>query len=156
MSKNIGFISTRFAGTDGVTLEANKWSEVLEEAGHRCFWFAGELDKDPERRFHVAEGHFQDEQNTRINDKIFGTKSRKASVTKRIHAYLELNGFYLVVMDGFLSKTEVKRVRDILDNPKEREKMADQNYAIVKRHYCCEVLRGKLNFPLTNFVRTEL
>ena len=90
MVKRIGFISTRFAGTDGVTLEANKWSEVLEKAGHECFWFAGELDKDPEKSFHVAEGHFQDEQNKRINDRIFGTKFRKASVTERIHALRSL------------------------------------------------------------------
>ena len=42
--KNIGFVSTRFAGIDGVSLEASKWSEVLEQNGHNCFWFAGELD----------------------------------------------------------------------------------------------------------------
>ncbi len=90
MGKNIGFISTRFAGTDGVTLEANKWAEVLNKCGHRCFWFAGELDKDPGQSFHVAEGHFQDEQNRRINDSIFGTKFRKASVSERIHALRSL------------------------------------------------------------------
>ncbi len=73
-----------------MTLEANKWAEVLEKAGHQCFWFAGELDKDPEKSFHVAEGHFQDEQNKRIHDRIFGTKFRKASVTERIHALRSL------------------------------------------------------------------
>jgi glycosyltransferase involved in cell wall biosynthesis len=86
MGKNIGFISTRFAGTDGVTLEANKWAEVLEKAGHNCYWLAGELDTDPEKSLHVAEAHFLDEQNKRINDSIFGKKLRKASVTERIHA----------------------------------------------------------------------
>jgi hypothetical protein len=34
MGKNIGFVSTRFAGTDGVTLESSKWSQVLENIGH--------------------------------------------------------------------------------------------------------------------------
>ncbi|MCG6918228.1 MAG: glycosyltransferase family 4 protein [Deltaproteobacteria bacterium] len=86
MAKRIGFVSTRFAGTDGVTLEANKWAEVLEKAGQDCFWFAGELDKDPQKSFHVAEGHFLDEQNTRINASVFGKKLRKASVTEKIHA----------------------------------------------------------------------
>jgi len=86
MAKRIGFVSTRFAGTDGVTLEANKWAEVLEKAGHESFWFAGELDKEPEKSFHVAEGHFLDEQNTRINASVFGKKLRKASVTEKIHA----------------------------------------------------------------------
>ena len=38
----IGFISTRFHGTDGVSLEAAKWAEVFEKyLGHECFWFAG-------------------------------------------------------------------------------------------------------------------
>ena len=86
MAKRIGFVSTRFAGTDGVTLEANKWAEVLEKAGHECFWFAGELDKEPQKSFHVAEGHFLDEQNTKINASVFGKKLRKASVTEKIHA----------------------------------------------------------------------
>ncbi|HEV8373121.1 MAG TPA: hypothetical protein VGR68_07940 [Actinomycetota bacterium] len=40
---NIGMVSTRFAGTDGVTLEAAKLAEVLKEAGHEVVWFAGEL-----------------------------------------------------------------------------------------------------------------
>jgi hypothetical protein len=29
-SRRIGFISTRFAGTDGVSLETAKWATVLE------------------------------------------------------------------------------------------------------------------------------
>jgi hypothetical protein len=28
MAKHIGFISTRFAGTDGVTLEVGKWAKI--------------------------------------------------------------------------------------------------------------------------------
>ena len=39
----IGFISTRFEGTDGVTLEAAKWAAVLEAEGHECFWLAGKM-----------------------------------------------------------------------------------------------------------------
>ena len=64
--KNIGFVSTRFAGTDGVSLEAAKWAEVLSEAGHRCFWFAGELDKPAEVSELVPEAHFQTERNQDI------------------------------------------------------------------------------------------
>ena len=32
--KNIGFISFRFAGTDGVSLETYKWTEVLQRMGY--------------------------------------------------------------------------------------------------------------------------
>ena len=58
MGKHIGFVSTRFAGTDGVTLEAGKWAEVLRQSGHECYWFAGMLDRDPNRSFPVAEAFF--------------------------------------------------------------------------------------------------
>ena len=86
MIKNVGFVSTRFAGTDGVTLEAGKWAEVFEENGTRCFWFAGELDREPETSLLVAEAHFQHPQNKWINARIIGHKGRKPSVTDMIHA----------------------------------------------------------------------
>ncbi|MEE8431218.1 MAG: glycosyltransferase family 4 protein [Candidatus Desulfatibia sp.] len=85
MVKNIGFVSTRFAGTDGVTLESSKWAQVLEQNGHRCLWFAGELDRESEKSFLVPEAHFQHDQNISINDKVFGKKRRETTVTKLIH-----------------------------------------------------------------------
>ena len=57
--ENIGFVSTRFAGIDGVSLEASKWAEVFEQRGHRCFWFAGKLDRNPEKSSLIHEAHFQ-------------------------------------------------------------------------------------------------
>ncbi len=36
--QRIGFISTRFAGSDGVSLEAAKWARVLQADQHECFW----------------------------------------------------------------------------------------------------------------------
>jgi glycosyltransferase involved in cell wall biosynthesis len=83
--KNIGFISTRFAGTDGVSLEASKWAQVLEQNGSRCFWFAGELDRNPEKSFLVSEAHFLHRQNQWINEQVMGRKGRKPSVTEAIH-----------------------------------------------------------------------
>jgi glycosyltransferase involved in cell wall biosynthesis len=86
MSRNIGFISTRFAGTDGVTLEAGKWAQVLRDCGYQDFWFAGELDKDPAHSFLVPEAHFQDAQNQWINERIFNTQTRSGAVTEMIQA----------------------------------------------------------------------
>jgi glycosyltransferase involved in cell wall biosynthesis len=84
MSKNIGFVSTRFAGTDGVTLEASKWAEVFKRAGHRHFWFAGLLDRKPERSFPVPEAFFQHEKNRWIDTQVFGKKRRDPAVTDAI------------------------------------------------------------------------
>ena len=56
---NVGFVSTRFAGTDGVSLETEKWAAVFENEGYNCFYFAGELDRPPQRSYLVKEAHFK-------------------------------------------------------------------------------------------------
>jgi glycosyltransferase involved in cell wall biosynthesis len=86
MGKNIGFISTRLAGIDGVSLEASKWADVLKRCGHACFWFAGELDKDPQKSFVISEAHFQHPHNVWINERVFGRNSRQPYVTREIHS----------------------------------------------------------------------
>ena len=85
MGKNIGFVSTRFAGTDGVSLEAAKWSEVFEKSGHHCFWFAGNLDRDPERSLMVPEAFFKHAANLAIDEQVFGRKRRNRDTTQAIH-----------------------------------------------------------------------
>lgn len=40
----IGFLSTRLAGLDGVSLETAKWAAMLRRLGHEVFYCAGELD----------------------------------------------------------------------------------------------------------------
>lgn len=57
MSHRIGFISTRFAGTDGVSLETAKWATVLERLGHSCFYFSGQSDR-PSGISHVVPEAF--------------------------------------------------------------------------------------------------
>ncbi len=84
MLKNIGFVSTRFAGLDGVSLEAGKWGDVLESEGYNCFWFAGELDKDPHKSYPVYEAHFKHPYNLWINRQVFGKTNRTTSVTDSI------------------------------------------------------------------------
>jgi glycosyltransferase involved in cell wall biosynthesis len=90
MGKNIGFVSTRFAGTDGVSLESDKWAEVLEVSGHHCFWFAGELDRDPEKSLLVEEAHFEHDTVEWVQQRAFGRKGRKGVVTDMIHALRSL------------------------------------------------------------------
>jgi glycosyltransferase involved in cell wall biosynthesis len=104
MSKNIGFVSTRFSGTDGVTLEASKWANVFDAKGHRCFWFAGALDRDADRSFVVPEAHFRHEQNEWINARVLGRKARKPSVTETIHA---LKSILKVQLRDFIESFQV-------------------------------------------------
>ena len=84
-SRNIGFISTRLAGTDGVSLETAKWADILEKEGFLCFYLAGELDRPPERSFPVEEAHFTHPTIREIYKKCFQARVRDLSVTRKIH-----------------------------------------------------------------------
>ena len=70
---NIGFVSTRFAGIDGVSLESSKWARVLEDRGHACFWFGGEVSKSNPISLQVDQANFKDDQNRWINRQLFGS-----------------------------------------------------------------------------------
>ncbi len=67
-------------------MEASKWAQVLKAAGHRCFWLAGELDREGQGSMLVPEAHFKHDKNLWINQRIFGHRGRKANVTETIHA----------------------------------------------------------------------
>ncbi len=83
---NIGFISTRFSGTDGVTLETSKWAQVFQRNNYSCFWFAGELDRPPSISYLATEAHFQDPTNHTINDAVIGQRQRPTGITEAIHS----------------------------------------------------------------------
>ncbi len=83
--KNVGFISVRFAGTDGVSLETEKWAEVFESEGVKTFYFAGELDRPPERSYLVPEAHFTHPDIKDVYNNSFGVTARDRSVSKKIY-----------------------------------------------------------------------
>lgn len=84
--ERIGFISTRFAGTDGVSLEASKWAQVLEEDGHEIFWYAGRISRPEDHSICVPEAHFEHPEISWLNDQIWGHTKRSRFVTKRIRS----------------------------------------------------------------------
>ncbi|HUG35237.1 MAG TPA: glycosyltransferase family 4 protein [Anaerolineales bacterium] len=70
-SHNIGFISTRFAGTDGVSLETSKWATVLERLGHQCFYFAGECDRNSAQSHVVPEAFYRHPEIDKLNQQAY-------------------------------------------------------------------------------------
>ena len=70
-SHNIGFISTRFAGTDGVSLETAKWATVLERLGHKCFYFAGECDRNADQSHIVPEAFYRHPEIDKLNQQAY-------------------------------------------------------------------------------------
>lgn len=89
MSKNIGFVSTRFAGQDGVSLESAKWAEVLWEDRHVSFWYSGKSDRAAEISHVVPEAYFGFSENEWINDRVWGHDKRSRFVTERIRDLAE-------------------------------------------------------------------
>ncbi|TWT46807.1 glycosyltransferase family 4 protein [Botrimarina hoheduenensis] len=85
----IGFVGTRFAGTDGVSLEAAKWAKVLWHNRHVSYWFAGKLDTDPEVSHLVPHAYFGHPDIQWINHRVFGKTTRDPEVTRRIFALAE-------------------------------------------------------------------
>lgn len=101
---NIGFVSTRFQGTDGVSLESNKWAQILEESGHECFWFAGRLDRDPEKCLFEPHAFFQHEDIKYINRRIYGCTSRASMTTDRIFS---ISSFLRASLYKFVEKFQI-------------------------------------------------
>ncbi len=88
--RRIGFISTRFQGTDGVTLESRKWAHILESLGHTCYWMAGLLDAPPEVSYTAPLASFNHPAVLDVQAHLFGVSVRSRSVTNRIHELKEL------------------------------------------------------------------
>jgi glycosyltransferase involved in cell wall biosynthesis len=88
--KRVGFISTRIAGTDGVSLETFKWYQVLERNGFECFFFAGQLETPPECSFLEPKAHFEHPEIQEIQHDCFGKRVRSPFLTSKVH---ELRGY---------------------------------------------------------------
>lgn len=134
-SRRIGFVATRLAGTDGVSLETAKWVTVLERLGNTCYYFAGQCDWPAERSRIVPEaffGHHSVDEIThvsfsndwsnevlleRINPEIYAIYTQAVSrhirprlVTQRIHELRDLlkQQLYAFVRDFHLDMLVVE------------------------------------------------
>lgn len=87
--ENIGFISTRFAGTDGVSLESAKWAEVLWRDRHVSYWYGGMLDREPGVSMCIPEAFFGHSENAWINDQLWRRTKRDRIASTRIRDLAE-------------------------------------------------------------------
>jgi glycosyltransferase involved in cell wall biosynthesis len=84
-SHRIGFVSTRFNSTDGVSLETRKWAQVLENLGQSVYYFAGQSDQPKEISFIVSEAHFLHKDVQEISNISYRSSTRPPEITRRIH-----------------------------------------------------------------------
>ena len=99
-SHHIGFVSTRFAGTDGVSLETEKWATVLQRLGHQCFYFAGECDRPAERSLVVSEAFYRHPEIDAINSQAYSgswmvTKEARAAHPEIAALYKDFFSIYI-------------------------------------------------------------
>ena len=85
----IGMLSFRFAGTDGVTLEAAKLAEVLRGAGHEVAWFGGELGPEYQPGLEYPPAHFLDRDNLALQDELFGVEECPPEVAAQVEERAE-------------------------------------------------------------------
>lgn len=83
---NIGFISFRFAGTDGVSLEVAKWATILEEMGHTCYYFAGQCDRPADRSLIIPDAFYQEPEVLAYHQQFFSRPTRTAAETGWVEA----------------------------------------------------------------------
>ncbi|MFN2218175.1 MAG: glycosyltransferase [Anaerolineae bacterium] len=110
----IGFISTRLAGTDGVSLETHKWAEVARRMGHEVYTCAGQLEDDAPNPTLIPELHFRDAEAQAIGEMVFGRmepadglrrrlEEDTERLTARLHRWLRDSGIDLMVVQNALA-----------------------------------------------------
>ncbi len=93
-ARRIGIVSTRLAGTDGVSLEAAKWEAVLERLGARCHHFAGQLDRPPERSRLVPEAFYRHPEIDAINAVAFAGSAEVTTAADAEHPTIRRRDFF--------------------------------------------------------------
>lgn len=125
-SHHIGFISTRFAGTDGVSLETQKWATVIERLGHHCFYFAGECDRSAEISHVVPEAFYRHPEIDALNKIAY---SGSWMVTKEARAsHPEMEGLHKDFFSIYVRPPQMtKRVNEL------KEYLKEELYKFVRR-----------------------
>jgi mannosylglucosylglycerate synthase len=80
----IGFISTRFSGNDGVSLETRKWVNVLVGLGQSPFFFAGESDWPDDQSYLVPEAHINHPDIRSLTAELFDDYRRKPETSRAV------------------------------------------------------------------------
>ncbi|MDD2922414.1 MAG: glycosyltransferase family 4 protein [Anaerolineales bacterium] len=141
-SHNIGFISTRFAGTDGVSLETAKWATVLERLGHRCFYFAGVCDRGEEVSRIAPEAFYRHPEIDALNQMAY---SGSWTVTKEARAaHPEMSDLHKDFFSIYVRPPKMtRRVNEL------KEYLKDELYKFA-RQFSLEILvvENALTIPL--------
>src|ERR1044071_6122631 len=104
-SHRIGFVSTRFSSTDGVSLETRKWAHVLEQLGQSLYYFAGQSDQPEAVSLVVPEAHFLHKDVQEIANISYRSPTRPPKITHRVH---ELRSYLKDRLYEFIRKYDLE------------------------------------------------
>lgn len=112
----IGFIATRIHGTDGVTLEVEKWAKVLTKLGHEIYYCAGELGGYAKDGTKIPELHFADQTVFALSQRAFGASpeedgdsladqiySRADEMRAPLRSFIRSNHLDLIIVQNALT-----------------------------------------------------
>ena len=103
-NKRIGFVSTRLAGTDGVSLETVKIAKIYRRLGYETFFCAGELDPDLTGRC-AAEMHFTHPDVAAIHNASFGLREPPPDLHSQIS---NLSSQLLTHLHRFVTENQIE------------------------------------------------
>ena len=89
MTMRIGFISTRLNGTDGVSLEVEKWATVLKRIGHEMYYCAGELGGYAAGGALIPQLHFEHQSIINCAQRAFGEGRQHTDTTTLVDEIYE-------------------------------------------------------------------
>ncbi|MGB8983604.1 MAG: glycosyltransferase family 4 protein, partial [Anaerolineales bacterium] len=115
-SRRIGFVSTRFAGTDGVSLETSKWAAVLERLGHDCYYFCGECDRPAEKSYTVTEAFYRNPTIQAINETVYAATWGTLHEGRRAHPEIGKlhHDFFSVYIRPARVTRQIQKLKDYL------------------------------------------
>ena len=112
----IGFISTRLNGTDGVSLEVEKWAKVLARMGHEVFYCAGELGGYAKDGTLIPQLHFAHHSIHALYLRAFGPESESNpdalcdeiyetadTIRAPLRAFIRKNNLDLIIVQNALT-----------------------------------------------------
>jgi hypothetical protein len=153
-SRRIGFISTRFAGNDGVSLESAKWVSVLERMGHECFYFCGECDRPREKCYLVPEAFYRHPTIEAINKVVYAGNWGEMHENSMLHPEIkELHQDYFSV---YIRPARItKQIQDLKDYLKEHLYRFAQQFrleALVVENALSIPINLSLGLAVTEFI----
>ncbi len=100
----VGFISTRFHGTDGVSLEVRKWVDIMHSMGNQCFFYSGLSDYPADKSMVVPEAFFNHPEIAVKQEEFFSKRYRSAEDTAWVE---DMKNHFKKTLREFIKKFEI-------------------------------------------------